>query len=179
MQFNTHLVFAPRFGPFRTISIDKATKHLHYIVQIVGGLGSRDTKISASIEKSKKNVEKKSQKAQSPKRKSVNTVEEVPLTDDSTNFLQSSTGLYETDYSSGDDNMVAAIHNDLDKIEPLNMPIKIKNISTTLLVVSGSACSTLNKSTTARVVNSKLQAIWAGQINKQQLRLFPNQPIQN
>ena len=42
--------------------------------------------------------------------------------------------------------MVALIQNDIEKIEPLNMLIKVGNISTTLLVDSESACSIINQS---------------------------------
>ena len=52
--------------------------------------------------------------------------------------------------------MVATIS----EIELLNMPIKTRNISTTLLVDSGSACSIFDKSLASRVVNSISQAIW-------------------
>ena len=61
----------------------------------------------------------------------------------SVNFLRI-TKLYKSDYSSGEDKTVALIENDVAKIEPLNMPIKIGNISTTLLEDSRSACSILN-----------------------------------
>ena len=84
--------------------------------------------------------QKKTQKAQNLKKKSVNTVEK-PHAEDLVKFLQSLWRLYESDHSSGDDNMFARIHNDHEKIEPLNMPIKIANTSTTLLVDSGgSSC---------------------------------------
>ena len=48
------------------------------------------------------------------------------------------------DFSSGEDNTIALIENDMAKIEPLNVPLKIGNISITLLVHSRSACSILN-----------------------------------
>ena len=70
-------------------------------------------------------------------------------------FLQSASRLYKSDYSSGDDNMVATIHNDHEQIEPLNMPIKIEIISTTLSADAGSAFRILN----AQVVNINPYAI--------------------
>ena len=73
----------------------------------------------------------------------MNTVDEETHLEDSVNFLQLGR-LYEFDNSSGEDNTVALIQNDIAKIEPLNMPFKISNISTTHLVDSGSACSILN-----------------------------------
>ena len=73
----------------------------------------------------------------------MKTVDEEPHPEDSVNFFRSAK-LYESDYSSGEDNTLALIENDIEKIEPLNMPIKIGNISTTLLVDSGSSCSILN-----------------------------------
>ena len=54
-------------------------------------------------------------KPQKPKKKSVNTVDEEPHPDDSVRFLKSSSKLYESEYSTGDDNMVATIHNNLEK----------------------------------------------------------------
>ena len=95
---------------------------------------------------------------------------------DSVNFLQPAK-LYESDYSSGDDNTVALIENEIEKIEPPNMPIKIDNISTTLLVDSGSACSVLNRSLTSQVVNSSPRAFWIHEKTSPQLRTFLNEPI--
>ena len=74
----------------------------------------------------------------------VSVVEEEPHPEDSVNFLQPAK-LYESDYSSGEDITVAVIKNAVEKVEPLNMPIKIGNINTTLLVDSGSACTILNR----------------------------------
>ena len=71
-------------------------------------------------------------------------MEEDPHPDASVNFLHPAK-LYEWDYSNGEDNTVAVIENALEKIEPLNMRIKIGNINTTMLVDSGSGCSILNQ----------------------------------
>ena len=73
--------------------------------------------------------------------------------------------------------MVATIHKDLKKTERLNLPIKNRNISTTLIVDTGKAFSILNKSLAARVVNSNPHAMWVGEIKKPQLRTFSNVPI--
>ena len=78
-------------------------------------------------------------------------MDEEPHPEDSVNFLEPAK-LYESDYSSGEDNTVALNENDIEKIEPLSMPIKIGNITTTLLVDSGSPCSILNRSLTSQVV---------------------------
>ena len=72
--------------------------------------------------------------------KTVNTVDEEPHSEDSVNFLQLAK-LYQSDYSSGEYNTVALIQSDIAKTEPLNLSIKIGNISTALLVDS---CSTLS-----------------------------------
>ena len=77
------------------------------------------------------------------KKKMMSVVEEEPHLEDSVHFLQPAK-LYESDYSSGEDNTVAVIENSVEKVEPLNMPIKIGNINPTLLEDSGSACSILN-----------------------------------
>ena len=115
-------------------------------------------------------------RTQNPKKRTVNTVDEERHPEDSVNFLQS-TKLYESDYSSGEDNMVALSENDVAKIEPLNMPIKIGNISTTLLVDSGSACSILNRSFASQVVKSSSYAVWIHKKVSAQLRTFSNGPI--
>ena len=86
--------------------------------------------------------------------------------------------LYESDYSSGDHKMVETTQNDLVKIEPLNMQLKIGNIATTLPVDSGSTCSFLNHSFPTLVVNSSSHAFWVPEIAKQQLQTFSNEPIQ-
>ena len=91
-------------------------------------------------------------------------VDEEPHPEDSVNFLQSSK-FCESDYSSGEDNMVALIQNDIAKIEPLNKPIKIGKISTILLRDSGSACSILNGSL----------AFWFHENTNPQLRTFSNE----
>ena len=83
------------------------------------------------------------QKHQNSKKRTVNTVDEEHHPEQSVNFLPT-TKLYESDYSTGEDNTVALIENDIAKIDPLNKPIKIDNILTTLLVDSGSACNILN-----------------------------------
>ena len=89
----------------------------------------------------------------------VRVVEEEPHPEDSVNFLQPAK-LYESDYSSGEDNTVAVIENAVEKVEPLNMPIKIGNINTTIFVDSGSACSILNHSLASQVVQSSPRAFW-------------------
>ena len=53
----------------------------------------------------------------------MNTVDEESQPEDTVNFLRS-TKLYESDYSSGEDNMVALLENDIAEIEPLNIPHK-------------------------------------------------------
>ena len=75
----------------------------------------------------------KNAKPQNPKKRTANTVHEEPHPEDSVNFLNPAK-LYESEHSSGEDNTVALIENDIAKIELLNMPITIGNITTTLLV---------------------------------------------
>ena len=82
----------------------------------------------------------KNAKPQNSKKRTVITVDEEPHPEHSVNFPRS-TKRYESDCSSGEDKTVALIENDITKIEPHIMPIKVSNISTTLLVDSGSACS--------------------------------------
>ena len=83
----------------------------------------------------------------------VSVVEEEPHPEDSVNFLPPAK-LYKSDYSSGDYKTVTVIENAVEKVEPLNMPVKIGKISTTLLVDSGSACSFLIRSLASQVVQS-------------------------
>ena len=83
------------------------------------------------------------------------------------------------DYSSGEeDNTVAVIENAVEKIKILNMPIKIGNLNTTLLVDSGSACSILNRSLASQVAQSSPRAFWINEKVSPQLRTFANEPIQ-
>ena len=108
----------------------------------------------------------------------VRVVEEEPHPEDSVNFLQPAK-LYESDYSSGEeDNTVAMIETAVEKVEPLNMPLKIGNINTTLLVDSGSACSILNRSLASQAVQSSPRAFWIDETVPPQLRTFANEPIQ-
>ena len=104
-------------------------------------------------------------------------MEEEPHPEDSVNFLQPAK-LYESDYSSGEDNTVAVIESAVEKVEPLNMPIKIGNINTTLLVDSGTACSNLNRSLASQVVQSSPCAFWISEKMSPQLWTFSNEPIQ-
>ena len=97
--------------------------------------------------------------------------------EDSVKFLQPAQ-LSVSDYSSGDDNTLAVIENAVEKVEPLNMPVKIGNINTTLLVDSGSACSILNQSLASQVVQSSPRAFWINETVTPQLRTFSNEPIQ-
>ena len=115
-------------------------------------------------------------KPQKSKKRRVNTVDQQPHPEDSVNFLRA-TKLYKSDYSSGEDNTVALIENDIAKIEPLNILIKIGNILTTLLVDSGSSCSILNRSLAIQVVKSSPHAVWIHEKVSPQLRTFSNEPI--
>ena len=117
-------------------------------------------------------------KPQNSKKKMVSFVEEKPHPEDSVNFLQPAK-LYESDYSSGEeDNTVAVIENAVEKVEPLNMLVKIGNINTTLLVDSGSACSILSRSLASQVVQNSRRAFWINEKVSPQLRTFSNEPIQ-
>ena len=117
-------------------------------------------------------------KPQDSKKKMVRVVEEEPHPEDSVNFLQP-TKLYESDYSSGEeDNTVAMIETAVEKVEPLNMPLKIGNINTTLLVDSGSASSILNRSLASQVVQSSPREFWIDETVPPQLQTFSNEPIQ-
>ena len=119
----------------------------------------------AKVCRKQKNV---NTKPQNRKEKMVSVVEEEPHPEDSVNFLQPAK-LYESDYSIGDDNTVAVIENGVEKVEPLNMPVKIGNINTTLLVDSGSACSILNRSLALQVVQSSPRAFWINETVTPQL----------
>ena len=99
----------------------------------------------------------------------VSVVEEEPHPEDSVKFLQPAM-LYESDYSSEDDNTVTVIENAVEKVEPLNMPVKIGNINTTLLVDSGSACSVLIRSLASQAVQSSPRAFWINETVTPQLR---------
>ena len=107
----------------------------------------------------------------------VSVVEEEPHPEDSVNFLQPAKH-YESDYSCGEDNTVAVIKNAVEKVEPLNVPIKIGNINTTLLVDSGKACSILSRSLASQVVQSSPRAFWISEKVPPQLRIFSNETIQ-
>ena len=125
----------------------------------------------AEICRKQKNV-----KSQNPQKRTVNTVDEEPHPKDSVDFLQLAK-LYESDYSSGEDNTVALIQNNIAKKEPLNMPTKIGNVSTTLLMDSGSGCSLLNRSLASQAVKSSPDAVWIHENLSPQLRKFSNEPI--
>ena len=71
-------------------------------------------------------------KPQNSMKKMLSVVEEEPHPGDSAIFLQPAK-LYKSDYSSGDNKTVAVIENAVKKVEPLNMPVKIGDIKTTLL----------------------------------------------
>ena len=107
----------------------------------------------------------------------VSVLKEDPHPEDLVNFLQPAK-LFELDYGSGEHNMFAMIENAVEKVEPLNMPIKIGNISTTLLVDSGSACSNLNRSFASQVVQVIPRAFWIREKTSPQLRTFSNEPVQ-
>ena len=73
--------------------------------------------------------------------------------------------------------MVAVIENFVEEFEPLKRPIKIGNITTTLLVDSGSACSILNRSLAPQGVQSCLCAFWISEKVFPQLWTFSNESI--
>ena len=118
-------------------------------------------------------------KPQNSKKKMARVVEEEPHPEDSVSFLQSAK-LYDSDNISGEeDKTVAAIETAVEKVEPLNMPLKIGNINTTLPVDSGSACSILNHSLASQVVQSNPRAFWINETAMPpQLRTFSNETIQ-
>ena len=103
-------------------------------------------------------------------------MDEEPHPEDLVKLLQSAK-LYESDYSSGEDNKVALIENDLAKTEFLNLPSKVGNISTTLLLNSGRPCSNLNWSLASQVVKSSPHTFWIHEKVNPQLRTFSNDPI--
>ena len=108
----------------------------------------------------------------------VRLVEEDPHPEDSVNFVQPPK-LYESDYSSGEeDNTGAMIESAVEKVESLNMPLKIGNVNTTLLVDSGKACSILHHSLASQVVQNSPRAFWIHESSPAQLRNFSNEPIQ-
>ena len=126
----------------------------------------------------RKELKNTNTKPQDSKKKMVRVVDEEPHPEDSVNFVQLEK-LYESDYSSGEeDNTVAMIETALEKVEPLNMPLKIGNVNTTLLVDSGSACSILNHSLALQVVQSSPRDFWIHESTPPQLRNFSNEPIQ-
>ena len=75
----------------------------------------------AKVRRKQKNV---NTKPQSSKKKMVSVVEEEPHPGDPVNFLQPAK-LYESDYSSGDDIMVAVIENAVEKVEPSTCPSRL------------------------------------------------------
>ena len=95
----------------------------------------------------------KNAKPQISKKRAVITLDEESHQKDSVNFPRS-TKLNESDYSTGEDDEVALVDNDIVKVKPPNMPIKIGKISTTPLVDSRSACSIANRSLLAHEVQS-------------------------
>ena len=114
-------------------------------------------------------------KPKNPKKRTVNSVDEEPHPEDSVIFLQLAK-LYESDYSTGKDKTVALIQNDFAK-KPLNMPNKIGNISTTLLLDSGSACSIFNCSIASQVMKSSPHAFWIHEDVSPHFSTFWNEPI--
>ena len=148
-QIQAHLISAkveaiqypPRFrcqiGFSQTTSIGYAIKYLHYIAQIVGYHSFRGTKINGSLNIKlatnvvcqiipQKYVENKYTESSKSKEKIGQQSRRRTSPKDSVNFLVSSSRLYKSDYRSSDDNIVAMIHNDLEKIEFLSSPSKSK-----------------------------------------------------
>ena len=99
----------------------------------------------------------KPQNSKNTKKRTINTEDKEPHPEDSVNFLQSSQ-LYESNYGSGEDNMVALIQNDIAKTEPLNMPMK--NWQYLDSSTCGFACSILNRSLASQVVRRSSYTFW-------------------
>ena len=126
----------------------------------------------------RKQLKNTNTKPQHSKKKMVRVVDEEAHQEDSVNFVPPAK-LYESDYSSGEeDNTVAMIETAVEKVEPLNISLKIGNVNTTLLVDSGSACSIPNHSLASQVVQSSPRAFWIHESTPPQLRTFSNEPIQ-
>ena len=109
----------------------------------------------------------------------VNAIEtEVPR-DDSLNYAQqpSCNKFHESIFSSRDDTMVATIDDDIEKIEPLKISIKLVKIVLTLFVDSGSACRFLDSSLSTRVVENNSEALWVREMDLPELRFFLNEPM--
>ena len=148
-------VLALQFGLLQTTSTDKAIDHHHYYAPWPPIKLHCQRKIcnNCGLLNYFAKVCRKQKARNAPKlKKIVNTVEGEPHPEDPVNYLHSSTGLYESDYSTGEDNMVASVDDDFEKIEHFNMPSKIGNISTAPLLDSGKPCSILDKSLAAREV---------------------------
>ena len=116
---------------------------------------------------------------ESEQKKLVNAIEtEVPR-DDSQNYVQqpSCNKFHESIFSSRDDTMVATIDDDIEKIEPLKISIKLVKIVLTLFVDSGSACRFLDSSLSPRVVENNSEALCVREMDLPKLRLFLNEPM--
>ena len=76
-----------------------------------------------------------------------------------------------------EDNMVATTNNDVEKFEPINFPIRIGNISNTIIVDSGSACIILKKFIAARVDISTRYSIWVSKSKNRNCEIFPTKQL--
>ena len=139
MQYNIHPVLAPQLGRSQTISTDKVLDHhlytavtvsryREYLFIEINALPKEKLVIIVvcyiSFPKSAEN--KTLELPLHTKISQHNKKKSHP--EDFMNNLHSSTVLYESDYSSGEDNIDATINDDFEKIETLNMRIKIRNI---------------------------------------------------
>ena len=85
----------------------------------------------------------------------------------------------ESNYSSDEDNCVAAVFwtDFTTSVEAINLTVVLGNTATNVLLDSGSVCTIINESLANSIVSQDSNSKWIREANPKQLKNFSNEPI--
>ena len=109
----------------------------------------------------------------------VNNVEKDDQAEDVNQFLAHFDPDLESNYSSDEDNCVAAVSSTdfATSMEAINLPVVLGNTATAVLVDSGSVCTIIKESLANSIVSQDSNSKWIREANPKQLKTFSNEPI--
>ena len=109
----------------------------------------------------------------------VNNVEKDDQADDVNQISADFDPDLESNYSSDEDNCVAAVSSTdfAISVESINLPVVLGNTATNVLMDSGSVCTIINESLANLIVSQDSISKWICEANPKQLKTFSNEPI--
>ena len=109
----------------------------------------------------------------------VNNVEKDDQNEDVNQISANSDPDLESNYSSDEDNCVAAVSStdSTTSVDAINLPVIFGKTPTNVLVDSGSVCTIINESLANSIISHDSKSKWIREANPKQLKTFSNEPI--